>query len=83
MSVRTTVTLDEDVYKRLQQDSRARGVPLKQSINDALRSALNAPVQPQRKVKFKLKTYRMGLKPGINYDCTADMLEAAEGPMHR
>ena len=83
MSVRTTVTLDEDVYTRLRQVSRERGVPLTQSINDALRSALSSPAQPARKVKFKIKTYRMGLKPGINYDSTTDMLDAAEGPMHR
>jgi hypothetical protein len=83
MSVRTTVTLDEDVYARLREVSRERGVPLTQSVNDALRSALSAPALQPRKVKFKIRTFPMGLKPGINYDCTADMLEAAEGPLHR
>ena len=37
MSIRTTLTLDEDVYERLQQASRSRGLPFKQTLNDVIR----------------------------------------------
>jgi len=32
MSIRTTVTLDEDVYERLKEESRRRGVPFRQTL---------------------------------------------------
>ena len=40
MSIRTTVTLDDDVLERVKRESRSRGVPFRDTLNDLLRVAL-------------------------------------------
>ncbi len=61
--MRTTVTLDEDVARQLEQLRRDRGVSFKEAINSTLRQGLSTP----RKAKpFKQQTYPMGLRPGID-----------------
>jgi hypothetical protein len=83
MSIRTTVTLDEDVLERVKHESRARGASFKDTLNDLLRVALiNQESQP-RKRTLKIKPFKMGYIPGLNYDSVEALLEYAEGPFHR
>ena len=63
--MRTTVTLDEDVARHLEQLQRERGISFKEAINATLRQGLGRVRKPGR---YKLKTYPMGLRPGINLD---------------
>jgi hypothetical protein len=83
MSIRTTVTLDEDVAERLKQEARSRGLPFRQVLNDVLRSGLLAARVPSQAPPFVIKPKRMGTRPGINYDNTAALLEIGEGESHR
>lgn len=83
MSIRTTVTLDEDVHERLKQESRARGVPFRQALNDVIRAGLLAGERPARRKRFKVKSKPLGLRPGLSYDKTEELLEYGEGPYHR
>lgn len=83
MSIRTTLTLDEDVFEKVKTESRSRGVPFRQAVNDLLRKGLLAgqaitPAEP-----FKVHPERMGLIEGINYDDVEGLLEAGEGSHHR
>ena len=82
MSIRTTVTLDDDVIERVKAESRSRGASFKETLNDLLRTALaTGPKQPKRR-PFKIKAYHMGVIPGLNYDKTEELLEYLEGPFH-
>lgn len=81
MSVRTTVTLEDDVVQRVKQESRARGASFKHTLNDLLRIALAARRAPRR--AFKVKPTAMGYRPGLNYDKIEGLLEYAEGRYHR
>ena len=45
MSIRTTVTLDEDVLDRVRRESRSRGASFRDTLNDLLRFALIAGQQ--------------------------------------
>jgi hypothetical protein len=83
MSIRTTVTLDKDVYDRTKDFSKARGIPFRQALNDLVRNGLVAEAAPRPKKPFKIKPVRMGLIPGLSYDCVGTLLELAEGPDHR
>ena len=65
-SVRTTVTLDEDVAAKLKQTARERGISFKVAINDAVRAGLNGQARPAQ--PFQMKTFPMGVRPGINLD---------------
>ena len=84
MGIRTTVTLDEDVLERVKQESRSRGIPFKQALNDLLRHATSrsAEVHPSRR-EFRIKPLDLKFVPGLNYDCTASLLEYLEGPGHK
>ena len=83
MSIRTTVTLDEDVLDRVKQESRSRGASFRDTLNDLLRSALLANQSPPRRPKFKVRPTHMGLMPGLNYDDIEGLISYAEGEDHR
>lgn len=78
MSVRTTITLDDDVIKRVKQESRARGASFKQTLNELLRAALTEKPKPKRK-PFKIRATNMGYRPELNYDKIEALIEYAEG----
>jgi len=83
MSIRTTVTLDEDVAERVKQQSRSRGESFRETLNELLRAALVASeAQPKRR-EFQVEPHHGGYYPGLNYDCTESLLEHLEGPQHR
>jgi hypothetical protein len=82
MSIRTTVTLDDDVIERVKQVSRARGKSFRETLNELLRAGLlSAQKSPRR--AYRLKPSHMGLRPGLNYDNIEALLEYGEGPRHR
>jgi hypothetical protein len=83
MSIRTTVTLDDDVAARLKRESRSRGASFKDTINDLLRAALlSADTGPRRRT-LCIKPAHMGYRPGLNYDNIESLLEYGEGERHR
>ena len=61
--MRTTVTLDPDVESKLRAVMRERGVSFKAALNAAIRAGLE-PTRATGK-RYKLKTYRMGLRSGV------------------
>lgn len=83
MSIRTTVTLDEDVMERVKQESRSRGASFRETLNDLLRAALlNRDTEPPRRA-FRIKPVHMGYREGLNYDDIQSLLEYGEGEQHR
>ena len=81
MGIRTTVTLDEDVFSRMKEESRKQGKAFKEVLNNTLRRGLLRPDRPAE--PFALRTFQMGERPGLNYDCMGEMLEQVEGPLHK
>ena len=82
MSVRTTVTLDDDVMDRVKRESRSRGASFRDTLNDLLRAALSAENWPQRRT-LTIKPVHMGYRTGLNYDDVESLLEYGEGEQHR
>lgn len=58
-SVRTTVTLDDDLAARLRDRAHERGVPFKTVINEALRHGLDRTAGPSE--RYVLRGRRMGV----------------------
>jgi metal-responsive CopG/Arc/MetJ family transcriptional regulator len=83
MSIRTTVTLDEDVLERVKQESRSRGISFRETLNDLLRAGLLARNTQPKRSGFRLRATHMGLRQGLNYDNIESLLEYAEGVQHR
>ena len=83
MRIRTTLTLDEDVYERLKSESKARGTPFRETVNAVIRSGLIVANAKPAASKFKIQKFRMGSVPGISYDNIEQLLEIGEGEFHR
>jgi hypothetical protein len=82
--VRTTLTLDDDVARRLKAEMRRSGKPFRTVVNDSLRSALSNPPRPGPEPPFVVRARDLGgLRSGLSLDNIGDLLEAAEGPEHR
>ena len=81
MSIRTTVTLDDDVMDRLKERSKAQSKPFRDMLNDMVRLGLLASESVPKR-NFKIVPFNMGHRPELDYDCTEKLLEYAEGPEH-
>ena len=79
MSIRTTVTLEDDVISRLKAESKERGVSFKTFINETIRAGLLAMQTTPPRKPYRIKPVNLGVKPGINYDNIGELLEQAEG----
>ena len=83
MSIRTTITLDEDVVERVKQESRSRGTSFRETLNDLLRAALVKANAPTQRRQLRVKPTHMGYRAGLNYDDVESLLGYAEGESHR
>ena len=77
--MRTTITLDDDVFKHLKEAAHRAGKPFKQVVNETLRRGISANDAPPRARRYRLDPSSLGGEmPGIDLDralCLADALE--------
>jgi hypothetical protein len=74
--VRTTLTLDEDVVRLIEDAVHRERRPMKQVVNDALRRALTP--QELRREPYRLKPHKSAVRPGFDpagFNRLADELE--------
>ena len=79
VTMRTTLTLDPDVGKLLEQEVQRSRRPMKQVVNEALRRGLTRPATPSSKVELKVHDSR--LRPGYDpasFNALTDELEDTE-----
>jgi hypothetical protein len=81
--VRTTLTLDDDVFAKLKAEARKSGRPFKELVNELLRRGLTLRRHAKPLDPYVVKARPMGSKPGVNYDNIGELLEQLEGPLHR
>lgn len=82
MSIRTTLTLEDDVAERLRDESRRTGKSLKDVANEAIRAGLDQRGGQQRE-RFVVKARPMHAKPGVDFDNVWELIERLEGPNYR
>ena len=80
--MRTTLSLDDDVARLLDKESRRSGASFKEVVNHFLRLGLTATKRPTHK-PFVVTPRKLGLPAGLSYDNVEPLLEALEGPAHR
>jgi len=66
VTMRTTVTLDKDAERLLRAAMRSRRKSLKETLNDAIRSALGGKPPTRSRQRFVIKSRPMGLLPGVD-----------------
>jgi hypothetical protein len=83
--VRTTLTLDEDVARRLKAETRRTGRTFRAVVNECLRAALSSRSRHGAGAPpFVVQARDLGaLRPGLSLDNVGDLLEATEGSAHR
>ena len=82
--MRTTLTLDDDVAVRLEQERRKRRTSFKAVLNDVLRAGLDAAQAPGRKRKaFETRGFDLGPSLVGSLDDIEEVLSRAEGETHR
>ncbi|MBO0744805.1 MAG: antitoxin [Candidatus Dormibacteraeota bacterium] len=85
--MRTTLTLDPDVARLLEDAVHRERRPLKQVVNDALRRGLATP--GPRRGPYRVKVHHSALRPGLDltgFNELADELEdeaILQGARHR
>jgi hypothetical protein len=77
--MRTTLSLDDDVARLLDKETRRSGASFKQVVNHFLRLGLMASKRPARK-PFRVKPLNLSLPP---FEKVEELLEYLEGPEHR
>ena len=80
--MRTTVTLDDDLFSRLQAEVRASGRSFRAVLNQVLREGFQASQNRQLRPPPALPVFDLGLRAGLSYDSIEALLEAGEGPLH-
>jgi hypothetical protein len=82
--MRTTLTLDDDVAARLEQERRKRRASFKTVLNEALRAGLDA-LQAPRRARPLFRTAGFDLGPSLvgSLDNVEEVLSRAEGEGHR
>lgn len=76
--MRTTLTIDPDVERLLQQEIRRTDKSLKAVVNDALRRGLRMQGKPPRLSRYKVKPYALAFKPGIDVDRLNQLVDELE-----
>jgi hypothetical protein len=81
--VRTTLTIDDDVKAKLDQEMRKNGKSFKEAVNYYLRIGLDAQSQVNMPKPFVVRARPLGLRQGLSYDNVEELIEQAEGLLHR
>jgi hypothetical protein len=78
--MRTTISIEDSLLERAKEASLARSCSLSEVIEDALRESLVAKPKDRRPAVVRpLKTFLgTGLRPGVDLDSSASLLEAME-----
>ena len=81
--MRTTLTLDDDVHAKLEQEMRRNRKTFKELVNHYLRLGLNARRAAKPVRRFVVRARPMGLREGLSLESVPKLLEQLEGPLHQ
>ena len=81
--MRTTLSLDDDVAAKLQEETRRRQTSFRAVVNDCLRRGLEAPSEAQLAAPFSVEPQALGLRAGLDLDDVGGLLELLDGPARR
>jgi hypothetical protein len=76
--MRTTLTLDPDVARMLEEETHRQRRPFKQVVNDAIRRGLAPRAANRAERPYRVRPHRTTLRPGIDqgsFNRLADELE--------
>jgi len=81
--VRTTLTLDDDVARMVEEEVRQSGETFKGVVNALIRDGVVARRNPQKRKRFVVKPFALGTGLGTRFRNVNELIEALEGPAHK
>lgn len=81
--MRTTLTLDEDIAAKLKEEMGRSGKPFEEIVNLYLRLGLNTAREARAVKPFVVRARDLKPRISVEYDHIGDLLELAEGPLHK
>lgn len=76
--MRTTLTLESDVARRLEQEVKRKGRGVKAVVNEALRRGFGLPTAEKPPPPFEVRPHAYGFKPGIDLDRINQLVDEIE-----
>jgi len=76
--MRTTLTIDDAIMKRLKEEAHHSNLPLKQVVNTALEIGLRNLHDAPKHKDVALKTYSMGMPRNLDLDKALQIASAME-----
>ena len=64
--MRTTLTLDPDVARLLEEEAHRQRKPFKQVVNEAIRRGLSPTQGAGKQGRFRVRPHKTTLRPGID-----------------
>lgn len=64
--MRTTLTLDPDLAKKLKDLAHRQGQSFKQTLNDVVRRGLATRTQRRERERYTVEPHRGGFRPGVD-----------------
>jgi hypothetical protein len=64
--MRTTLTLDPDVARLLEEEAHRQRKPFKQVVNEAIRRGLAPAPRTPKQSPFRVRPHRTTLRPGVD-----------------
>ena len=83
MSMRTTLTLDDDIAAKLRDEMARTGMSLKETVNTCLRRGFESPSEDELEASFTIEPRAMSARPGFDLDDIGGLLEVLDGVGHR
>jgi len=77
-SMRTTLTIDDDLAALLKQRARELGLPFKEVVNRMIRAGLGGAAKRRRGSAPKTVPHSFGFKPGIDLDKLSQLADELE-----
>ncbi len=81
--MRTTLTLDDDVYRKLETETRRSGRSFREVVNESLRRAFAGAQASSKAGPFHVDARPMGLRPGVDLSNIEQLLDDLDGANRR
>ena len=65
-SMRTTLTIDDDLVAQIEDLQRSEGLSFKGAVNQLLRAGLQFKAQPPKAKPYRTRSRRLGLRAGLD-----------------
>lgn len=77
--MRTTLTIDDDLYDALRERASVQGVAFREVVNDALRRGLMTGTSGERtEARFEVVPRSLGFRPGVDPSRLNSLLDELE-----